>query len=90
MMINEMYRVLKPGGAYVCVSYGVPATRMGYLQTPTLDWNVSHSKIRKLLTLQVPFHSPHLAFCLAKPVVEGYDEMGADTNHYIYFCVKPE
>merc|ERR1712086_608643 len=71
MMVNEMYRVLKPGGAYICVSYGVPATRMGYLQTPTLDWNVAHSKI-------------------AKPVVAGYDEMGADTHHYIYFCVKPE
>jgi ubiquinone/menaquinone biosynthesis C-methylase UbiE len=45
MMINEMYRVLKPGGVYVCVSYGVPATRMGYLKTPNLDWTVTNSKL---------------------------------------------
>jgi ubiquinone/menaquinone biosynthesis C-methylase UbiE len=70
MMINEMYRVLKPGGVYVCVSYGVPATRMGYLKTPNLDWTVTNSK-------------------LAKPRVEGFDDMGADTSHYIYSCVKP-
>jgi ubiquinone/menaquinone biosynthesis C-methylase UbiE len=47
MMMNEMYRVLKPGGVYVCISYGVPATRMGYIKTPNLDWAVSHSKLAK-------------------------------------------
>ena len=37
----------RPGGVYLCVSYGVPATRMGYLKTATLDWTVSFEKIGK-------------------------------------------
>jgi len=69
-MVNEIYRVLKPGGVYVVVSYGVPATRMGYLKTPNLNWDVSYKSI-------------------PKPEVEGYSEMGADPNHYIYFCENP-
>lgn len=46
-MLSEMHRVLKPGGVYVCVSYGVPKTRMGYLQAPGLGWNVETVRMPK-------------------------------------------
>ena len=31
-LFAEMHRVLKPGGMYICVSHGLPSTRMAYLQ----------------------------------------------------------
>ena len=46
-MLNEMHRVLKPGGVYVCCSYGVPKTRLGYLRAAGLDWNVQHVRVPK-------------------------------------------
>jgi len=42
-----MYRVLKPGGAYLVVSYGMPPTRMGYLGTKGLSWQVEYKKMLK-------------------------------------------
>ena len=80
----------------MCVSYGVPATRMGYLKTATLDWTVSFEKIgtcgRVLAT------SPCFFICIfvvlravppGKPEVHGYGEMGAAPHHYVYACTKP-
>lgn len=40
-MTAEAHRVLRPGGAYVVVSHGAPATRLGYLERPALDWRVA-------------------------------------------------
>ena len=37
-MAAEVYRVLKPGGVFVCVSYGPPATRLGFLTPAGTDW----------------------------------------------------
>lgn len=37
-MAAEVYRVLKPGGVYVCISYGPPATRLGFLTPAGTDW----------------------------------------------------
>lgn len=42
-----MYRVLKPGGIYLCISHGVPNTRMTYLNPKTLNWQVEFRKIAK-------------------------------------------
>ena len=47
LMLREMHRVLKPGGAYLVISYGFPATRMGYLRSKRLEWQVEHFHIRK-------------------------------------------
>ncbi|GMI01971.1 hypothetical protein TrLO_g8149 [Triparma laevis f. longispina] len=44
---KEMYRVLKPGGIYLCISHGVPNTRMTYLNPKTLNWQVEFRKIAK-------------------------------------------
>lgn len=51
-MLRESWRVLKPGGHYVCLTYGEPETRLGLLTTvPGLEWDgggvVGQHEIRK-------------------------------------------
>jgi ubiquinone/menaquinone biosynthesis C-methylase UbiE len=45
MMLGEVHRVLKPGGRYICVSYGIPSSRQPLLEHCT--WAVESSKIPK-------------------------------------------
>lgn len=45
-LVREVHRVLRPGGAYVMVSYGFPAIRSGYLTNhKALTWDVTHKKL---------------------------------------------
>ena len=44
--IGEMYRVLKPGGIFIIVSYGLPQSRLGYLNRG-LPWEVNVEEIPK-------------------------------------------
>ena len=45
-MINEIYRVLSPGGKYICITYGDPEHRKKYFETQ--QWsNLSVDKISK-------------------------------------------
>jgi len=46
-LTSEAFRVLRPGGAYVVVSHGAPATRLGYLERPALDWRVAVLPVAK-------------------------------------------
>jgi hypothetical protein len=39
MMLENVHRILSPGGCYICVSRGAPDTRLVYL-------NAQHSKLR--------------------------------------------
>ena len=45
--LKEISRVLKPGGVYFCISYGVPAYRMHYLKWPEYDWAIDIEKVQK-------------------------------------------
>ena len=45
--VREMHRVLKPGGAYLCISHGTPPTRLGHLSPKGMDWSVEYSKVKK-------------------------------------------
>ena len=47
LMMQNVYRVLKPGGCYICVSYGMPDARLGYLKNKFLNWTIEHAKIAK-------------------------------------------
>lgn len=43
--VQEMYRVLKPGGNYIVISHGGPDTRLGYLTSKRLDWTITDKAI---------------------------------------------
>ena len=45
-VLSEVNRVLKKGGVYICVSFGMPEYRMDYFQAPTLKWKVVHVPLR--------------------------------------------
>lgn len=38
--LAEVSRVLRPGGSFVCVSFGEPDSRADYLQTKSLGWDL--------------------------------------------------
>ena len=40
LTLSEIYRVLSPTGVYICISYGLPESRLGYFQKPDFDWTV--------------------------------------------------
>lgn len=52
-MVSNIHRILTPGGSYICVSYGRPETRMGYLKTPSLNWKVEVLKVQKKSSIEV-------------------------------------
>uniref|UniRef100_A0A7S1JK81 Methyltransferase type 11 domain-containing protein n=1 Tax=Vitrella brassicaformis TaxID=1169539 RepID=A0A7S1JK81_9ALVE len=71
-MLKEIFRVLKPSGQYVCVTYGQPSYRMTYLQRPELGWKVDIKTVQK----QTMAVSANIQA----------DEK--DNVHYIYVCTK--
>ena len=48
-MLSEIHRVLAPNGVYICVTYGVPASRLNYFDNKLFDWagNVTVCKAAK-------------------------------------------
>ena len=46
-IMKEMFRVLKPGGIYLCVSHGLPTTRLSYLNPKGSNWAVEYKKAPK-------------------------------------------
>jgi SAM-dependent methyltransferase len=50
-MLLESFRVLRPGGFYVCVTYGAPNDRMEYFLDPDLRWDLTaHREVLKNTT----------------------------------------
>lgn len=47
--MKEIARVLKPGGTFICISYGIEKTRKKYFTNPTLGISISET-----ITLQKP------------------------------------
>lgn len=52
-MIDNLHRILAPGGCYICVSYARPETRMLYLRDPNYKWQVEVQKIQKKASIDV-------------------------------------
>lgn len=44
-MTKEVQRVLKVGGVYMAISYGIPDTRLDHFSWKHLNWEVSHQTI---------------------------------------------
>lgn len=36
---KEVIRVLRPGGVFLCISFGAPPSRLGFFELPHCDWN---------------------------------------------------
>ncbi len=49
-MVDNLYRILAPGGCYLCVSHARPETRMLYLRDANYKWQVEVQKIQKKTT----------------------------------------
>eukprot|EP00922_Rhytidocystis_sp_ex-Travisia-forbesii_P007130 GHVS01010407.1.p1 GENE.GHVS01010407.1~~GHVS01010407.1.p1 ORF type:complete len:225 (+),score=20.28 GHVS01010407.1:204-878(+) len=71
-LLQEVSRVLQPGGVFICVSYGQPAYRLSYLQREELQWSV------KIQTVQKP----------SSAVSAALTQEEADAVHYVYICRK--
>ena len=52
-MIDNLHRILAPGGCYICFSYARPETRMLYLRDPNYKWQVEVQKIQKKASIDV-------------------------------------
>jgi ubiquinone/menaquinone biosynthesis C-methylase UbiE len=47
-MLQSVHKVLKPGGVFMIISYGMPDTRIGYLKNKLFSWNIEHTKVPKV------------------------------------------
>ncbi|KAG0556973.1 hypothetical protein KC19_11G092000 [Ceratodon purpureus] len=47
-MIKEIYRVLKPGGVYMLITYGDPRVRVPHLKSDKVPWDIKLHAIRYL------------------------------------------
>jgi len=78
-MLGEVYRVLRPGGVYFCVSHSAAATRLPYLaHDSSKPWRIEVARVEKSF----------LARTDVVPEDEVPDDVGGGFFH-IYVCTKP-
>ena len=46
-MLGEIYRTLKTGGTYICITYGVPEKRVPYFEQKNFEWKIEFHKVTK-------------------------------------------
>jgi EEF1A lysine methyltransferase 4 len=68
-MTKEVQRVLRPGGVYMAISYGIPDTRLDHFNWQHLSWDVSWQ------VLNEGTESPHYVYLCRKK--DGADEVCA-------------
>lgn len=47
-MLEHIYRILVPGGVYICISHGKPETRCTFLSNPKFNWEVEIQALSKI------------------------------------------
>jgi len=63
-MLREIHRVLKPGGVFIDVTYGTPATRMHHLQRPgVFKWTIETRTIAKNEERGIPGDCHYVYIC---------------------------
>lgn len=73
-ILKQYYRVLKPKGTLIVISYGLPDKRLKHFRHPNFKWEVRVDKVIKLRQASTEEHE-----------VDGGPE---PEYHYIYTCVK--
>lgn len=74
-ILKEYYRVLKPKGMAVIISYGLPEKRLPLFQHPNFNWQVRVEKVMKLRQINIEEEK------------DG-DDGPEPEYHYIYVLVK--
>lgn len=46
-LAREAYRVLKPGGTMICISYGIPSSRIEVFDKPYFNWKIYKDRIEQ-------------------------------------------
>ena len=46
-VVSEVFRVLKNGGKYILITFGIPENRMSYFENPSEKWRVTHIALRR-------------------------------------------
>ena len=46
-MLSEVHKVLKPGGVYICISYGIPEDRESFFESKAFNWKLTTTKVAK-------------------------------------------
>ncbi|KAL0234319.1 hypothetical protein PCE1_001355 [Barthelona sp. PCE] len=54
LMNKEVQRVLKPGGVFICISYGTPDSRLDHFSRHGLNWTTETKTIPKALATDDP------------------------------------
>jgi len=62
--LKEVQRVLRPGKAFLCVSYGAPSTRLNLLQLPHLEFSLRQTEIPSKYSTG----SSHYCYVCCKPL----------------------
>lgn len=76
-MLAEVYRILRPGGVYFCVSHSAAATRLPYLaHDSSKQWRIEVARIEKAPPART------------EPEDEVPDDVGGGYFH-VYICTKP-
>jgi len=65
--LNEVQRVLKPGGTFVCVTYGAPDSRLSHFSQRHLELSIRHFA----LPLKDSSANAHWVYILERPAVIG-------------------
>ena len=76
-MLENIHRILAPGGCYLCVSYGKPETRMGYFKNDGYKWQVEMQKVQKKIN-----GAP------GGGTVELFERIDQEPFYYVYICTK--
>ena len=81
-MLQNIYRILAPGGNFICVSRGTPETRLLYFTNSNFNWNVETQRI-----LKRPVTNPKAAMD-GEDInqAELFDRIDQEPYYYIYIC----
>ncbi|KAG0556972.1 hypothetical protein KC19_11G092000 [Ceratodon purpureus] len=92
-MIKEIYRVLKPGGVYMLITYGDPRVRVPHLKSDKVPWDIKLHAIPRPCSTKV--HEPGTSRPITEPLPLGKDmTLGPTFNledpnlHFVYVCIK--
>lgn len=63
--LREVLRLLRPGGSFLCVSYGDPPSRLRFLEMPHLDFELRTVTI----AAKTEGNNPHYGYIGRKPLI---------------------